>query len=305
MTYIKEQRDRAIKSRNEIFNDPGFGIYNGIKWPFVLKNRPFNLWEEIREDAISYFNKYNIDWHKDRNGEPKEGPEGHLLSSNISCINHLFPLRKRQNLSTFVLQNIDDRIISAEIVDDGYVEFEIMEGKNSNPLNEKSSSRKRGSKSTSIDALMLGKKKNGNNILVLIEWKYTETYENEECRYIAKDDYHKNYVDLLQEKDCPITLPSDFKELFFEPYYQLMRQTLLGWKMIELSEYGCDEYIHLHIIPSGNTTLRQNINEPLNWKDLLKDSNSYKIISPDELFKPLIDKEELNPYIDYLKMRYW
>jgi hypothetical protein len=309
MGYYDEQKEKAIKYRDEIFNDPGGGIYHikdkktgmikKLKLPFVLENRMLNLWEGIRDDAISYFRRYDIDWHKDINGEPKEGPEGHLLSSNIACINHLFYLRKRQDLATLVLKNIDSRIVNSELVDDGYIEFEKMGGKDENPLKEKSEYRKRGSKSTSVDALMVGKKQNGKNILVLIEWKYTENYINPECKFIEKDDYHKNYTDLLQEVYCPIKSPENVTGLFFEPYYQLMRQTLLGWKMAETKEYNSDEYICLHIIPHGNIELRRSC---FNWKNQLKEQKKYKIISPEDLLKPIINE---SIFIEYIKKRYW
>ena len=268
MSYKSIQRKRQINLLDELFNDTGGGIFNGKSYDFILKNRIKNLWLNIREDAIVYFEKHNIDWHKDINDEPREGPEGHLLSSNISCINHLFYLRQNKELVSLILRNIDNRIVNAELIDDGYIEFEIMEGKNKNPLKEKSKERKRGSKSTSIDAFMVGKKKDGKNVLVLLEWKYTETYENQECKYISKDNYHKNYTDLLIEKDCPIKTHDNFMGLFFDPFYQLMRQTLLGWKMANLNEYGSDEYIHLHIIPNGNVELK---NQCSHWKLLIKD----------------------------------
>ena len=302
MEYKTMQRKRQLHLLDKLFKDTGGGIFNGKYYDFVLKNNKANLWEDIREEAIAYFKKYNIDWHKDNNNEPKEGPEGHLLSSNISCINHLFHLRLKNDFVSLILKNIDNRIVGAELIDDGYIEFEIMEGINKNPLNEKSKERKRGSKSTSIDAFMVGKKHDGNNILVLLEWKYTETYENQKCKFITKDDYHKNYTDLLKGKDCPIKSPENVKGLFFDPFYQLMRQTLLGWKMSRLNEYNSNEYIHLHVIPNGNVDLRK---QCFHWKSFLKDTEKYKIISPDELFKPLLHEKDLKSLMEYLIERYW
>ena len=50
-----------------------------------------------------------------------------------------------------------------------------------NYLNERSHSR--GANSASVDAAMVGKKADGANVLVLIEWKYTEDY-SPESKYI-------------------------------------------------------------------------------------------------------------------------
>ena len=77
---------------------------------------------------------------------------------------------------------------------------------------------------------MVGKKNTGSNILVLIEWKYTEEYR-EENKYIPER--YNIYNKLLQEYDSPI-VTEDYESLYYEPFYQLMRQTLLGWKMAQL-----------------------------------------------------------------------
>ena len=318
MTYYEQQRDKKVnKLPNTFFdNDSGKGIFHIndketgkikplLHLSFVLKERKLNLWNEIREDAISYFEKNNIEWHKDAKGEPQKGPEGHLLSSNIFCVNHLFYLRQKRDLVTLILKEIDKRIVSAEIINYGYIEFEIMDGKNKiNPLNEKSLERKRGSKSTSVDAVMVGRKSDGKNILFLIEWKYTEKGYDPECKFRAKDNYHKNYTDLLQDENCPINSPENVKGLFFEPYYQLMRQTLLGWKMIEASEYNCNEFICIHIIPKGNIEFRKNCQ---NWKSFLKEQykQNYMIIAPDDLLKPIVNEQNIDLFIEYLRNRYW
>jgi hypothetical protein len=227
MSYRDDQCAKAVKLRDEMFNDPGGGKHNGRAYDFVLRNPMLNLWGEIRDGAIAYFKKYNIEWHKAGNDETGAGPEGHLLSSNIACINHLFYVRGKQDLAASILKNIDNRIVNAEIIEDGYVAFEIIGAKNF--LGEKS--HKRGALSTSVDAAMLGKKNNGKNILVLIEWKYTECYNSTNHHKTAHDTIYKK---LLDDTDCPLRIEdikdNNFDALYYEPFYQLMRQTLLGWK---------------------------------------------------------------------------
>jgi hypothetical protein len=242
--YREVQRKKAIDLRDEIFKDPGDGLFAGKKRDFVLNDPILNLWAGIRYDAIDYFKNNTIAWWHGAENEPT----GHLLSSQISCINHLYSLRQRMDLATAILKNIDNRIINAKVVDNGFVEFEIN-GKE-NYLNERSHTR--GANSTSVDAVMVGEKENGKNILVLIEWKYTEEY-NPENLYIPER--YNTYNPILSKQNCPIKI-DNFEKLYYEPYYQLMRQTLLGWKMIEAGEYNCDEYIHLHIIPKNNKELK-------------------------------------------------
>jgi len=101
MPYREDQRERVINYRDKIFRDPGNGIYRGIERPFVLRNARLNLWAGIREDAIDYFNRNRIVWRPGANE-----PTGHLLSSQIACVNHLYPLRQRPDLAREILKKI-------------------------------------------------------------------------------------------------------------------------------------------------------------------------------------------------------
>jgi len=224
-------------------------------------------------------------------------------------------------LATKVLQQIDKNIISAERLDDGFVEFEVIGQKNY--LNERQHTR--GANATSIDAMMLGRKAK-KNMLVSIEWKYTENY-NGESLYI--EPRWKIYNELIDQPNSPIDSeiakgdnPEEYyKALYYEPFYQLMRQTLLSWKMVDANEYGADDYIHLHIVPNENkemlegktSTYIQGCNrkdhdylnmEPA-WKSILKKPSKYKRISPMEFIKPLKEEKDTKSLLQYLEKRYW
>jgi len=54
-----------------------------------LTDGNYNLYEPIREGAIQYFKDNNIGWW----GGSK--PSGHILSSQIACVNHHFLSQKR------------------------------------------------------------------------------------------------------------------------------------------------------------------------------------------------------------------
>jgi hypothetical protein len=289
--------------------------WQGHKLLYFFEDPSLNLWSMIEKEALDYFKKNGKSWWKISKEDlskyeglsdrelSAEFPTGNMLSSQVSCINHLFVLRENPCWVTTILRNIDNRINGVEKIDDGYIEFEKMEGKNENPLNE-GPNRKEGSKSTSIDAIMVGRKNDGKNILVLIEWKYTETYENQECKFFPNYAPHQGYIKMLQDCDCPIKSQEDVKNLFYNPYYQLMRQTLIGWRMVKLNEYNCDEYINLHIIPQGNIILRKNIMTPINWKNVLKNPQKYIVRSPEELLYPIRKEDNLKQYFKYLYDRY-
>ncbi len=302
MSYREDERKRVIEIRDELFRDPGGGFYSNIEREFVLQNPTLNLWAGIREDVIKYFERNHIAWWM---GDEKNEPTGHLLSSQVACLNHLYFLRQREDVATALLRGVSTKIDQAVTVDGGYVEFEAIGNKNY--LNERSHTR--GANSTSVDAIMVGRKNDGSNILVLIEWKYTEEYR-EENEYIPER--YNIYNKLLEEKDCPIKT-DDFESLYYEPFYQLMRQTLLGWKMVQAGEYQCDEYIHVHVIPEGNTELRDRVTSPgLNgsimseaWKSVLKDPFRYMVMTPEEFLRPALGCPDTHSIAGYLEKRYW
>jgi hypothetical protein len=337
MSFASEQYKNAVKFKENLQDNEENGYIltvNGKPYHHFFKKTQLNLWENIREDALKYFSQKGITWHtNDMENNHETVPEGNMLSSQISCVNHLFLLRKKREYATAILKNIDKRIVSSEIIydgygDDGYIEFESWGTKeNHNPLNEKEEGyirgkywkRQRGSFSTSVDAVMVGKKIDGKNLLILMEWKFTEDYtKNYGDRNIfkpIKTSNSKNYDKLLEDKNCPIKTHhlKNYEDLYYEPFYQLMRQTLLGWKMIETNELGCDEYVHLHIIPKENLKIQEITSPNLKlgcknmsdvWKNLLKESFSYKLLSPEELLSPLKNNQNFKVFFDYLNRRY-
>ncbi len=191
------------------------------------------------------------------------------------------------------------------VVDNGFVEFEVVD--HQNHLGEESHTR--GEYATSIDAVMVGKKPDGRNILVMIEWKYTEHYRSENKYIPARA---RIYDQLLADPDCPIHSQS-YESLYYEPFYQLMRQTLLGWKMVQSLEYNCDEYIHLHVIPPKNKELKERVTSPdligktmsEAWRNVLCEPERYQVISPEEFLLPIKGCPDTSAILTYLNRRYW
>ena len=304
MSYREVQRQKATAMRESLFRDPGAGLFSKKEREFVLSDATLNLWAEIRHDAIEYFKENSIAWWM---GDENTEPTGHLLSSQVACLNHLYFARQRGDVAAAILKTIYDRIVEAVPLDSGFVEFEVI-GKH-NYLNERSHTR--GANATSVDAAMVGRKKSGSNVLVLIEWKYTECYR-EESKYIPER--YNSYNRLLEEEQCPIIV-DDFSLLYYEPFYQLMRQTFLGWKMVQHGEYQCDEWIHLHVIPEGNAELRERITSPglrlrgdsmsAAWKSVLRERFRYIPITPEEFLRPAFVCADTHSIKVYLEKRYW
>ena len=302
MNYKENERQKSIKIRDEIFEDPGGGIYRNKEREFVLSNPKLNLWADIREDAINYFNKNKIVWWSAGNNNE---PNGHLLSSQIACINHLYPARQDEDIANYIVKQIDPSFHKACQVDNGYVEFEVIGEQNY--LNERS--HQRGANSTSIDAVMIGEQHSGEKVLIGIEWKYTESYGSE-SKYIPA---RSNVYDPVLEQDGSPIKTKGSESLYYEPFYQLMRQTLLLWKMVENDEFNCVRFLHMHVIPLENVALRNTITSPLldgnsmsdAWKNVLQDPNRYNVITPEELLSAIANLPGKSSYYNYLKRRYW
>ncbi len=55
MSYLEDQRRKAVLQRDTIFNDPGGGIFRNAEREFVLCNPSLNIWSGIKEDANGKF----------------------------------------------------------------------------------------------------------------------------------------------------------------------------------------------------------------------------------------------------------
>lgn len=310
MSYLEEQRKKVTELRNELFKDPGGGMYDNQPREYVLKDQTLNIWTGVRKDVIAYFQQNSISFWESINK-----PSGYLLSSQIACINHLFFMRQRQDVATAVLQGVDRNVKKALRIDKdendiGFVVFE--ENGQNNYLNERS--RIRGAHSTSIDAAMLGEMKNGTRKLFLIKWIYSECFGG--CTKVINNKGAFNistYKHFLEVPDSPIKSCNHIG-LSIEPYFQLMRQTLLAHEMTKANEYGASDYTHLFVVPSGNQDLLGvNVASsrlagsklPETWANLLKTPDKYVIIDPEEFIKPSLPFDDTKEIISYLKKRYW
>jgi hypothetical protein len=321
----KEKVEALIKS-GWFNSDPGNGDFDGHKYPFVLKYSDNNFYKPILTDAKNYFSKNGIGWWKGKE------PTGHALSSQIACINHLFSLRNDKEavlslLSSFSSDFTDVLTITTDQYEPAYISFEQVS--DTDLLNEGGPTR--GSNCTSIDACIYALHKNGARWLIPIEWKYTESY-GEEDKGVGPSGKtrHERYDGLIQESsqlkyiaqegamggpqgEGPYPIAgTGTSQYYFEPFYQLMRQTLWAEQMVKHkeSETICaEDYMHIHIIPTKNVDLLEKIytshkmNMEKTWRRFLVNQEKYKIISP-EVFLANIG----NKYVDlkqYLSKRYW
>lgn len=99
----------------------------------------------------------------------------------------------------------------------------------------------------------------GTRQIVLIEWKYPEAYDGKQSLAIAKSgtDRREIYRWLYDQSDCLLNKEVLFDALFYEPFYQLMRQQFLAHEMEKAHELGADVVSVLHIAPMHNTDFRR------------------------------------------------
>ena len=206
MTYKERQKDvqEALFDRSQL-GGKFKGNYHPSYDRFILKNYKDNFIEQVcYDDVIKYFDENGIGWWSG------DVPTTHTLSSQIACINHLFPLRKNRAAVLALAKSIDPEFDSVEILEndkglDGYISFEVVSA--TDHLNEKRGQDmlKRGALCTSIDAVILAKKK-GKHVLLTIEWKYVESYYNEDKSQnvgnkTSGDTRLRRYSGLIQESE--------------------------------------------------------------------------------------------------------
>lgn len=312
MNYRESEREKVVRIRDVFFKDPGGGIYKNQPRPFVLFNPEKNLWEKIREDAIDYF-KHNriVWWPGDAN------PSGHMLSSQISCLNHLFILRNDKEAALMILKSINADFVDVfPDFENGYIGFEVVSKHSYLGEVPKGKVQTRGANCTSVDAMMTGVLRNGKKLQVLIEWKYTELYPKTDKSKGSSGLTRKSRYDILiDHNDSPIKRTVSIDNLYYEPFYQLMRQTLLAWQMTinKAAELNADDWLHLDVIPQNNFNLLYVVPAPgliqtgieEAWKSQLKNPEKYNIITPQQLLKPLLFLPQYKKLITYLYHRYW
>jgi hypothetical protein len=294
------------------------GIYNGKPRPFCLpvESAEQNLVPEIRESALSYFAEHKIKWHTGQNGKPSN----HLCSSQVCCVNFLFPFADRPDELAQVFRLVYPEIEKMLPVENGqYVSFEWIGEENY--LDEKigrSGQRTRGANCTSADSIVMFERKDNKRQAVLIEWKYTETYSGKFLKVSGSGtDRTEIYRPLFQNADCPINkkiLPS-FDSLFYEPFYQFMRQQFLANEMEKAHELGADVVSVLHIAPAHNDNFRKVTSTELAklgesaisiWKKLVKSEGRFISVSIEKLFGSLSETQlpKMKYWVEYVHARY-
>ncbi len=310
MKYRDEQKKRiaSLISNGAIFNhDAGGGLYMGKERDFVLTNFDNNIYPPILIIVKDYFRDNQVAWWGGKM------PSGHTLSSQIACINHLFPIRNDKVEVLKILRSIDPLFADVLVIDTdtafpAYIQFEATS--NTDHLNEQNTTR--GSNCTSVDALIYALHEDGRRFILPIEWKFTEEYDNQsKAEGVSGMTRKARYTALINGS---AQLKHESHEIYyFEPFFQLMRQTLWAEQMIRYKaseRINADEFIHIHVIPPENRDLLDKkytcsgMGMEDTWRSQILDQNKYQIVAPQELLAS-VNLHKYGELLNYLKERYW
>lgn len=318
---VEKQRQSEFKQQSPTFSAAARsdGLYKNKLRPFCLpvSHAEENLFSGIRETAPAYFTKFGIKWHDGQAGKPSN----HLCSSQVCCVNFLFPFHDQPEALAELLRPVFPDLASMlPIENEQYVAFEWIGEKNY--LREKISrngKRTRGANFTSADAAVMFERTDGKRQFVLIEWKYTEAYNGKQSIAIAKSgtDRREIYRWLYDRSDCPLDkraiLP--FDAFFYEPFYQLMRQQFLAHEMERAQELGAHRVSVLHIEPAQNTDFQRITSPQLEclgdtvvgvWQRLVTAPDRFASIDTETLFSRMVANPapEMQAWADYIGARY-
>jgi hypothetical protein len=103
--------------------------------------------------------------------------------------------------------------------------------------------------------------------------------------------------------------------LFYEPFYQLMRQQMLAHELEKSRELGAGEVIVLHVAPATNQDFQYVTSPGLRhvgksvtavWKQILRDPSRFVSVTTSQVFGTFMksDFPQLREWKDYLVNRY-
>lgn len=240
-----------------------------------------SLLPEVRLGALALFSELGIPWHAGIDG----GPSNHLLSSQVQCVNALGQMVTDPNR---LVRAFGELLGIGEVlpIEPGrYLTFEYI-GPTDFFGESPGGSRIRGAHCTSVDAAFLHRGVDGVVELVLLEWKYTESYRLRAPDPVKDEVRRQRYELALLDPDSPVRADVlAFEHLLDEPFYQLVRQQLLAHALERSGAEGAGRVRVVHVAPAGNEPYQQSLARPEHrtlggsvsqvWQRLLRASDRF------------------------------
>jgi len=261
-----------------------------------------NLLPHVRRGAIDLFLELEIPWHAGIH----DGPGNNLLSSQVQCVNALFPMVSEPHKIKSAFGHIVDIAEVLEIEDGRNLTFEYIGP--TDYFNEAEGGRRvRGSRCTSLDAAFRYRTSTGHIEIALVEWKYTEAYlEAVDPRPGYNKTRAARYRADVESADGPIRPDLiDLQLLFDEPIYQLMRQQLLAYRLEQDRVRDAAVIRVLHVLDPANVGYQHSLVRPETkamgdtvddvWSMLLRSPDRFAHVDPAVFLDPAITSTE---YVD-------
>ncbi|MGH6863813.1 MAG: PGN_0703 family putative restriction endonuclease, partial [Methylocella sp.] len=120
------------------------------------------------------------------------------------------------------------------------------------------------------------------------------------------------YDNLIAAEDSPFKRIEP-RALYFGPFYQMMRRTLLGWQISKHEDHDCTSYSHIHVVPEQNAEFHRKVTSPLlkgasvseAWLAVLRRPELYIGTTPANFMRPVVEERDTKALTGYLKSRYW
>jgi hypothetical protein len=244
------------------------------------------LLPEARPSALALFAELGIPWHASVHG----GPGNNLLSSQVQCVN---ALAQMMHDPSRLVRTFGDLLGTAEVLEiepGRYLTFEYI-GPEDFFHEARNGVRVRGAQCTSVDAAFLHRTVDDVVELVLVEWKYTESYRRRPPAPASDLIRVSRYAAAIADSQGPVRgdlLP--VAVLFDEPFYQLVRQQLLAHALERSSAEGATRVRVVHVLPPANDAYQRSLARPEHralgetvsavWQQLLRATNRFVPMDP-------------------------
>ena len=270
----QERWKRTTTTLPEAARAPGHAWVNGgigreLVGPFPvclpLEYADRNLLSAVREEALERFRRHDIAWHA--GGEAPDGspwPSGHLLDSQVQCVNTFLSLANGQDRGLAFARSVEpDATALVEVEDGSTVAFEWI-GQQDHLGERRGFIGQRGRYTTSVDALLVATRADGGRTGILVEWKFTESYDRPvPFRGPGSKDRREVYRARYESPRGPFLRRPPIEAHFHEPHYQILRLVLLADAMVGARELGMDRAVVVHAVPRGNDALLATVPEGL------------------------------------------
>ncbi|MGE3412945.1 MAG: hypothetical protein AB7L91_12040 [Dehalococcoidia bacterium] len=256
-----------------------------------------NLLPTVRAPMLALFTELGIPWHDGVAG----GPSGHLLSSQVQCVNALGRMVEDEERIKRAFGPVLDIVEVLEIEPGRLLTFEFIG--DCDYFNEgDGSARRRGTHCTSVDGAFRYRTSRGTVELALVEWKYTESYPDARDHSTKLNTRRGRYLKDYEAEDGPVEPLLAFEFAQDEPFYQLIRQQLLAHRLEQDPAEPAQVVRVVHVLDPRNQAYQESLVRPEHralgatvddvWRRILRRTDRFVHLDPVVFVDPQVTDDE-------------